>query len=46
MTKGQADALIKLFHKCIKGEGMFTILSHTDMADKFKAAGGRLTKVC
>ena len=46
MTRGQVDALIKLFHKCIKkGEGSFTISKHKDMADKFKIAANRLTKV-
>ena len=46
MTRGQVNALIKLFHKCInKGEGSFTISSHKDMADKFKVASNRLTKV-
>ena len=46
MTRGQVAALIKLFHKCInKGEGSFTISKHKDMADKFKIASNRLTKV-
>lgn len=45
MSMGQVDALIKLFHKCIKGEGSFTISSHKDMADTFKIAANRLTKV-
>jgi len=45
MTKGQTDALIKFFHKCIKGEGNFTILNHKDMMDTFKVFSNRLTKV-
>jgi hypothetical protein len=45
MTRKQSNALIKLFHRCIKGEGKFTISSHGDMANKFKAAANRLTKV-
>jgi len=45
MTKGQVNAIIKLFHKCIKGEGTFTISSHKDMADTFKLASNRLAKV-
>ena len=46
MTRGQVDALIKLFHKCInKGEGSFTISNHKAMADTFKIASNRLTKV-
>jgi hypothetical protein len=46
MTRKQVDALIKLFHRCIKkGEGSFTISSHKNMADTFKIAANRLTKV-
>ncbi|KAF9784401.1 hypothetical protein BJ322DRAFT_1194914 [Thelephora terrestris] len=45
MTRGQVDALIKLFHRCInKGQGSFTISNHKDMADTFKIAANRLTK--
>ncbi|KAF9780021.1 hypothetical protein BJ322DRAFT_1165130 [Thelephora terrestris] len=45
MTRGQVNALTKLFHKCIsKGEGSFTISNHKDMADTFKKAANRLTK--
>lgn len=39
MTRGQIDAMIKLFHRCIeKGEGNFTISNHKDMMDTFKIA--------
>lgn len=46
MTKGQTNAMIKLFHRCLKkGEGSFTILNRKDMEDTFKVAANRLTKV-
>lgn len=47
MTRAQTDAMIKLFHRCIKeGEGSFTLLNHKDMADTFRVASNRLAKVC
>ena len=46
MTRKQMDAMIKLFHKCIKmGEGCFTISNYKDMEDTLKVAANRLTKV-
>ena len=45
MTRGQVNAMIKLFHKCIKGDGSFTISNHKDMADTFEKASNRLAKV-
>ena len=45
MTRGQVNAMIKLFHKCIKGDGNFTILNHKDMADTFEKASNRFAKV-
>jgi hypothetical protein len=45
LSKGQIDALVKLFHKCIKGDGKFTISSHKNMSDTFNIASNRLTKV-
>ena len=45
MKKGQVKALIKLFHKCIEGEGSFTIPKYKDMEDTLKLASNRLAKV-
>ena len=45
MTRGQVNALIKLFHKCIKREGSFTLANHKDMVDTLKVASNRLAKV-
>ena len=45
MNKKQMAALIKLFHKCIKGDGSFTISSPKDLLDMLNVAGNRLTKV-
>ena len=45
MTRGQVKALIKLFHKCIKKEGSFTISKYKDMENTFKVASNRLAKV-
>ena len=46
MTRAQTDAMIKLFHRCIKeGEGSFTLLNHKDLADTFMVASNRLAKV-
>ena len=45
MTKGQLEALIKLFHKCIAKEGSFTISNHKDMKNTFDIASNRLAKV-
>jgi len=46
MTRGQTDALIKLFHRCIgQGEGNFTLVNHKDMADTLEIASNRLAKV-
>jgi hypothetical protein len=47
MTKKQAEAMIKLFHKCVEmGKGSFTILDQEDMSKTFSIAANRLTKVC
>ena len=45
MTKGQVKALIKLFHKCIKKEGSFTISKYKELEGTFKVASNRLAKV-
>ena len=46
MTRGQVNAMIKLFHRCIEGgEGSFTLLNHKDMADTLELASNRLAKV-
>jgi hypothetical protein len=45
MTKGQLEALIKLFRKCIAKEGSFTIRDHKDMKHTFDVASNRLAKV-
>jgi len=45
MKKGQVKALIKLFNKCIKGEGSFTIPKYKVMADTLELASNRLAKV-
>ena len=45
VTKKQAKALIKLFHKCIKGGGNFTISKYKDMEDTLKLASNQLAKV-
>ena len=45
MTRGQVNAMIKLFHKCIEEGGSFTIKNHKDMADTFEKASNRLAKV-
>jgi len=45
MTRGQVKALIKLFHKCIKNEGSFTISKYKDLEKTFKVASNRLAKV-
>ena len=45
MTRGQVKALIKLFHKCLKKEGSFTISKYKEMEETFKVASNRLAKV-
>ena len=46
MTRSQINALIKLFHRCIKkGDGGFTISNHKDLANTFDIAANRLAKV-
>lgn len=45
MNRKQMSALIKLFHKCIKGDGSFTVSSPKDLFDTLNVAGNRLTKV-
>lgn len=47
MSKAQVNALIKLFHRCIKGgDDPFTISSHNEMRDTLVTASERLPKVC
>jgi hypothetical protein len=45
MTRKQSNVLIQFFHRCIRGEGKFTISNHGDTTNKFKAAANWLTKV-
>ena len=47
MSKAQVDALISLFHRCIKGgDNSFTLSSHNEMRDTLTVASERLPKVC
>ena len=47
MSKAKVNALIKLFHKCIKmGEESFTLSNYKEMRDTLAVASEQLPKVC
>lgn len=46
MSKAQVNAMIDLFHKCIKKEGSFTLSNYAEMHKKLALASERLPKVC
>lgn len=47
MTKGQINALIRLFHQCIEnGKDSFTLSGYNEMHETLKVASERLPKVC
>ena len=47
MSKAQVNAMIRLFHRCIKSEGgHFTLSSYDEMHKTLDVASERLPKVC